>query len=59
MPTHKDNAKYQQAYRERMKAAGFVQLVLWVPRNAVDKVKAYAARLLRAANGSSASRKGE
>lgn len=56
MPTHKDNAKYQQAYRERMKAAGFVQLVLWVPRNAVDKVKAYAARLVRAAGGSNVQR---
>lgn len=54
--THKHNAKYQAEYRERMKAAGFVQLVLWVPRSAVDKVKRYVARLVSSA---SAVRKGE
>lgn len=54
--THKDNAKHQAAYRERMKDAGFVQLVLWVPRHAVDKVKAYVARLSR---GSDAAHKGK
>lgn len=47
MPSHKDNAKHQAAYRERMKDAGFVQVLLWVPRNAVDRIKAYAARLAR------------
>jgi hypothetical protein len=51
MPTHKDNAKYQQAYRERMKAAGFVQLVMWVPRSAVERVKRYVARLASSAGG--------
>lgn len=50
--THKDNAKHQQAYRERMRAAGFVQLVLWVPRNAVERVKKYVARLASSASGS-------
>lgn len=52
MTTLKNNAKYQAAYRERMKAAGFVQLVMWVPRSAVERVKRYAARLASSANPS-------
>lgn len=49
--THKDNAKHQQAYRERMKAAGFVQVIVWVPKSAVAKLRAYVKRLASSAGG--------
>jgi hypothetical protein len=43
--TPKTNTERQAEYRERMRKDGFVQLLLWVPRGAVEKLKRYVARL--------------
>ena len=48
--THKHNAKYQAEYRERMKARGLVQVIVWVPRSMVERLRKYAARLVRSAS---------
>lgn len=48
--THKNNAKYQAEYRARLKARGLVQVIVWVPKSAVSRLKAYVAKLVRGAD---------
>lgn len=53
----KSDADYKKAERQRKRAAGLVPMEVWVPRNAVAKVRAYVARLVRG-SGSDSERQG-
>lgn len=48
--THPKNAKYQAEYRARLKSRGLVQVIVWVPKSAVSRLKAYVAKLVRGAD---------
>lgn len=50
--TAKDKAALMQAMRHRRKREGLVQVLVWVPRDQVERLRKYAARLASSANPS-------
>lgn len=54
--TEQPKSKLMAALREKRARLGLVRVEVWVPKDAVAKVRAYAARLVRAAGGSTGSK---
>jgi hypothetical protein len=49
--TEQPKSKLMAALREKRARLGLVRVEVWVPRNAVAKLRAYAARLASSAGG--------
>lgn len=48
---NEDNRRYQAEFRERQKAAGKVEVRLWLRREWIEQVKRYIKRLEAKSNG--------
>jgi len=54
--TEQPKSKLMARLREQRARLGLVRVEVWVPRDAVSKVRAYVARLVRRTDGSRGSR---